>query len=97
MRFAFQNDYFPAVWTTNLGGGGYRRLQTELPAGRPLAVVLEKIQGSKRAVEEGCRWKNLKDMAPGQTGYKLYKERLRGMRQGKAQNDFYISMGYVIG
>lgn len=87
----------PCSVDNKFGGGGYRRLQTELPAGRPLAVVLEKTQGSKRAVEEGCRWKNLKDMAPGQIGYKLYKERLGGVRQGKAQNDFYISMGYVIG
>lgn len=27
-RFAFQNDYFPAVWTTNLGGGRWRVQKT---------------------------------------------------------------------
>lgn len=64
MRFAFQNDYFPAVWTTNLQGGGYRRLQTELPAGRPLAVILEDTQGSKRAVQEGCRWEKTEGHGP---------------------------------
>lgn len=62
MRFAFQNDYFPADWTTNLRGGGYRRLETELPVGRQLAVVLEKTQGNKGAVEEGTDGKNLKDV-----------------------------------
>lgn len=80
VEFAFHNNYFPAVWMTNLGGGRGERIQTELLVGRQLSVVLERLKAIKKLWRKGAEGRDLKDMASGQTDYYCLRSSLVGSK-----------------
>lgn len=70
MRFAFQNDFSPVVWTTNL--------EVEDRKVYKLKYGWKRLKTVKRLWGEGADGRNLEDTASGQNGYQLHKEQFGG-------------------